>query len=131
VIRASSLALLLAVSAAAQNPFVPLNLNPNNTAVLDQNGARQDWVLITNKRMEMTGKTLRVALEGGGLTVVILAKGVEKARHAKPILTGKGEYAELFKQVTGLGFNRIIVRNPDTGGTWGARLEQGKPILEN
>ena len=130
MIRASSLALLLSVGAAAQNPFVPLNLNPN-AGVLDQNGARQDWVLITNKRMEMTGKTLRVAVEGGGLTAVILAKGVEKPRHAKPILTGKGEYAELFKQVTGLGFNRIIVRNPDTGGTWAARLEQGNPILEN
>ena len=128
--RACSLALLLAVGAAAQNPFVPLNLD-QNPGVLDQSGARQDWVLVTNKRMEMTGRTLRVAVEGGGLTAVVLAKGVMKPRHAKPILTGKGEYAELFKQVTGLGFNRIIVRNPDTGGTWGARLEQGKPILEN
>jgi hypothetical protein len=130
MIRASSLALLLSVGAAAQNPFVPLDLSPS-TGVLDQHSARQDWVVITNKRMEMTGKTLRVAVEGGGLTAVILAKGVEKPRHAKPILTGKGEYAELFKQVTGLGFTRIIVRNPDTGGVWAARLEQGKPILEN
>lgn len=130
MVRSSVLCLILAAGAFAQNPFVPLKLD-ESTPILDVNSARQDWVQVTNQRMEMTGKTLRVALEGGGLTVVILAKGVEKARHAKPILTGKGEYAELFKQVTGLGFNRIIVRNPDTGGTWGARLEQGKPILEN
>jgi hypothetical protein len=128
--RACSLALLLAVGAAAQNPFVPLNLD-QNTGVLDQNGARQDWVVVTNKRMEMTGRTLRVAVEGGGLTAVVLAKGVVKPRHAKPILTGKGEYGDLFKQVAGLGFTRLIVRNPDTGAAWAARLERGKPILED
>lgn len=130
MIRASSLALLLSVGAAAQNPFVPLDLSPS-TGVLDQHSARQDWVVITNKRMEMTGKTLRVAVEGGGLTAVILAKGVEKPRHAKPILTGKGDYADLFQSVKALGFTRLVARNPDTGKQWAARLEQGRAILEN
>ena len=130
MIRASSLALLLSVGAAAQNPFVPLNLNPN-AGVLDQNGARQDWVLITNKRMEMTGKTLRVALEGGGATAVVLVKGLENPRHAKPVLTGKGDYAELFQSVKALGFTRMVARNPDTGKQWAARLEQGRAILED
>jgi len=128
--RACSLALLLAVGAAAQNPFVPLNLD-QNTGVLDPSGARQDWAVITNKRMEMTGRTLRVAVEGGGLTAVVLAKGVEKPRHAKPILLGKGEYKELFDSMKALGFTRMVVRNPDSGKQWAARLEQGKPILED
>jgi len=130
MVRSGLLCLLVAAGACAQSPFVPLDLD-TNTAVLDRNSARLDWMKYTNQRMEMTGKTLRVALEGGGLTAVILAKGVEKPRHAKPILTGKGEYAELFGAMKALGFNRIVARNPDTGKQWAARLEQGKPILED
>jgi hypothetical protein len=122
--------MVLMAGAVAQDPFVPLNLDAN-PAVLDRNGARQDWVRITNQRMEMSGKTLRVALAGGGLTAVVLARGVEKPRHAKPILLGKGDHAGLFKAIVGLGLNRIVVRNPDTGREWAARLERGKAILEN
>lgn len=128
--RPGLLGLLLTAGAFAQPPFVPLDLE-TNSAVLDRDGARQDWVKITNQRMEMAGRTLRVALEGGGLTAVVLAKGVDKPRQAKPILTGKGEYAELFGAMKALGFNRIVARNPDSGKQWAARLEQGKPILED
>jgi hypothetical protein len=126
-----ALGLLLALPALAQSkdPFQPLDFS-RTPGVLDQNGARQDWVLVTNKRMEMTGKTLRVELGDGGLTAVVKAKGVEKLRHAKPILYGKDEYKELFRSIVALGFNRIVVRNPDNGKQWAARLEQGKPKLE-
>jgi len=130
MVRTALLCLLLAAGAAAQDPFKPLDLS-TSSPVLDRNSARLDWVAITNRRMEMTGKTLRVALEGQGLTAVVLAKGVEKPRHAKPILLGKGEYKELFDSMKALGFNRMVVRNPDSGKQWAARLEQGKPILED
>ena len=130
MVRSVLLCLVLAAGAAAQDPFKPLDLD-GSSGVLDRNSARQDWVKITNQRMEMEDKTLRVALEGGGLTVVVLAKGVEKPRHARPILLGKGEHEGLFKSVKALGFTRMVVRNPDTGRQWGARLEQGKPILED
>jgi hypothetical protein len=123
MVRAGLLCLLLAASVGAEDPFVPLQM--------DGNSARRDWVKVTNQRMEMTGKTLRVALEDGGATAVILVKGVEKPRHARPILTGKGEYAQLFQSVKALGFTRLVARNPDTLKQWAARLEQGKPILED
>jgi hypothetical protein len=130
MVRAGVLCLLLAAGAGAQNPFVPLQMD-DDSAVLDRNGARRDWVKVTNQRMEMAGKTLRVALEDGGSTAVVLVKGLEKPRHAKPILTGKGDYAGLFQSVKALGFTRLVARDPDTGKQWAARLEQGKPILEN
>ena len=130
MVRSSVLCLILAAGAFAQTPFVPLTLD-ESTPILDVNSARQDWVQVTNQRMEMTGKTLRVALAGNGLTVVVLAKGVEKWRHAKPILLGKGDYKELFKSVQALKFTRIVVRNPDTGQEFAARLEKGEPTLEN
>jgi hypothetical protein len=82
--------------------------------------------------MELAGRSLRVAVAGAdGLTAVVLARDVTRPRHAKPILYGKGEYAELFKSIVGLGFNRIQVRNPDTGGAWAARLERGRATLED
>jgi hypothetical protein len=81
--------------------------------------------------MEMQGRTLRVALADAGATVVVLARGVVKRRQAKPILTGKGDHALLFKSVVGLGCTRMLVRNPDTGQEWGARLERGKVILDD
>jgi hypothetical protein len=130
MVRAAVLCLLLAAGAGAQDPFVPLQMD-DSSAVLDRNGARQDWVKVTNQRMEMSGKTLRVALEGGGSTAVVLVKGLEKPRHAKPVLTGKGDYADLFQAVKALGFTRLVAHNPDTGKQWAARLEQGKPILED
>jgi|GEM_PF-1902648 hypothetical protein len=130
MVRAGLLCLLLAASVGAEDPFVPLQMD-GNSAILDRNSARRDWVKVTNQRMEMTGKTLRVALEDGGATAVILVKGVEKPRHARPILTGKGEYAQLFQSVKALGFTRLVARNPDTLKQWAARLEQGKPILED
>ncbi|MDR3669519.1 MAG: hypothetical protein P4L36_01665 [Holophaga sp.] len=130
MVRVYFLSLLLTVWAIAQDPFVPLQMD-GNAAVLDRSGARQDWARITNQRMEMSGKSLRVLVEGGGLTAVVLVRDVKKPRHAKPILTGKGDYAGLFRSVTALGFNRLVVRNPDLGLEWGARLERGKAILEN
>jgi hypothetical protein len=33
--------------------------------------------------------------------------------------------------VKALGFTRMVVRNPDTGKQWAARLERGKPVLED
>ena len=130
MVRSALLGLTLAAWALAQDPFVPLKLD-GNAAVLDRNSARQDWVKITNQRMEMSGKTLRVALEDAGTTCVVFVRGVDKPRHAKPILTGKGDYAGLFKSVKALGFTRMVVRNPDTLRQWAARLEGGKPFLED
>ncbi len=130
MVRRTLICLLLSAGAFAQAPFQPLDLS-GNSAVLDQGGARQNWAKITNQRMEMSGKTLRVAVEGNGLTAVVLVKGIEKPRHAKPILYGKGDYAELFQSIKTLGFTRIVARNPDNGKQWAARLEQGKPILED
>lgn len=129
MLHSSFICLCLAAAVLAQDPFVPLKLD--GTAPLPSRAsAREDWVRITNQRMTMTGKTLRVALGDEGLTAVILVKGVTKPRHAKPILTGKGEFELLFRTVVAEGFNRMVVRNPDTGQAWSARLEQGKPVLE-
>jgi hypothetical protein len=123
----SVLILACAASLQAQDPFRPLDFgNPPPVATKAQ--AREDWVKITNQRMEMTGQGIRVAMEGN--TAVVFAPGVEKPRHAKPILLGKGEHLALFKSIVALGFERIVVRNPDKGGEWGARLEKGKPILD-
>jgi hypothetical protein len=36
----------------------------------------------------------------------------------------------VLKSVTGLGFTRMIVRNPETGQAWAARLERGRAVLE-
>jgi hypothetical protein len=130
MVRVGLLGLLLTVGALAQDPFVPLKMDGTG-AVLDRSGARQDWARITNQRMEMTGKTMRVAVEGGGSTAVILSRDVKKPRQAKPILTGKGDFAGLFQSVTALGFTRMVVRNPELGLQWAARLEQGRATLEN
>ena len=124
------LCLSLAGPVLAQAPFQPLNLD-TNTGILDQNGARQGWVAATNQRMEITGNTLRVGLEAGGLTVVVFARGVDKPRQAKPILLGKGDYQGLFNEIVAQRFNRIVVRNPDSNKQWAARLEKGKAILED
>jgi hypothetical protein len=124
------LCLSLAGPVLAQAPFQPLNLD-TQTGILDPNGARQGWVTATNKRMEMTGSTLRVGLEAGGLTAVVFAKGVDKPRKAKPILLGKGEYQGLFNEIVAQRFIRIVVRNPDNNKQWAARLENGKAILED
>lgn len=126
----------LASAGFAQDPFKPMDLKPldlnSGGPVLDRSGARQEWVKITNTRMELSGRTLRVAVaDANGLTAVVLAKGATRPSHAKAILYGKGEYAELFKSIVGLGFNRILVRNPDTRQEWAARLERGKAILED
>jgi hypothetical protein len=129
MIRSALVYLLLAGSAVAEDPFVPLDLG-GQASVVDRRSVRQDWIKTTNQRMAMSGKTLRVAMEGEGLTAVVLVRGVEKPRQAKPILLGKGEYASLVQQATGLGFTRLVVRNPETGKEWGARLEPGKkPVL--
>ena len=129
MLHSLTIGFFLATAALAQDPFVPLNMEAA-TPALSQASARETWVRITNQRMEMAGKTLRVAQEGDGFTAVVLAKGVDKPRHAKPILTGKGEFELLFKSIVAQGFTRIVVRNPDTGKAWSARLEQGRSILE-
>jgi hypothetical protein len=131
MVRSFLLCMILAGAVLADDPFVPLDFNAP-AAAPDQAGARAEWVKVTNQRMAMAGKTLRVATAGpDGLTAVVLAPGVDKPRHAKPILTGKGDNAALFKSVAGLGFTRMVVRNPDSGKEWGARLEKGKAVLED
>jgi hypothetical protein len=128
--RSCLICLLVAAAGLAQDPFQPLKLD-GDTPVADASTARRSWVNLTNAQMEMAHKTLRVDLDNGGLTAVVLAKGVVKPRHARPILTGKGDYGALFKSIVGLGFDRIVVRNPDTRQEWAARLERGKAILED
>jgi len=131
MIHALVMGLALAAAGPAPDPFQPLDLNAPGP-LLDQAGARRDWVKITNTRMEMAHRTVRVDLAGrDGLTAVVLARDATRPRHAKPILYGRGEYAELFKSIVGMGFNRIVVRNPDTGQEWAARLERGRSILED
>jgi hypothetical protein len=129
MIVAAALCFFLAGAGTGQDPFGPLKLD-GAIGIPSRSSARSDWVTLTNRSMEMSGKTLRVALGGDGLTAVVRVHGVEKARQAKPILTGKGEHALLFRSIVAQGFNRIVVENPDSGQTWEARLEQGKPILE-
>jgi hypothetical protein len=126
----------LAAAGFGQGAFQPMDMKPldlnSGGTVLDRSGARQDWVKITNARMEMANRSLRVAVAGtDGLTAVVLARDATKPRHAKRILYGKDEYAELFKSIVGLGFNHILVRNPDTRQEWAARLERGKATLED
>ena len=129
MIMAAALCFFLSGSSIVQDPFGPLKLD-GAIGIPSRSSAREDWVTMTNRSMEMSGKSLRVALGDDGLTAVVRVPGVEKPRHAKPILTGKNEYALLFKTIVAQGFNRIIVENPVSGQTWAARLEQGKPILE-
>jgi hypothetical protein len=80
--------------------------------------------------MAMAGRSLRVAVEDRGQSAVVLTRDVTRPRQARAMLTGRGEHAALFKSVTGLGFTRMIVRNPETGQAWAARLEQGRAVLE-
>ena len=126
----STLLCLMALGLSAQDPFVPLDMNAPG-GVLDPAGARQDWVKLTNQRMALAGKDLRVEVADSGQTAVILAKGANRSQ-AKRILAGKGEYQLLFRSVVGLGFTRIVVRNPDDASkVWGARLDKGKAILDD
>jgi len=123
----SALFCLITLGTLSAQGLQPMQLSNMPTT----EGARADWVRITNKQFEMSGKSMRVAAEGAdGLTVVVLARGIEKPRHAKPILLGKDEHALLFRSIVAERFNRIVVRNPDTGQEWAARLEQGKATLE-
>lgn len=127
-----SIALLLLSSLAllAQDPFRPLDLE-HAKGVESRPNLRGDWVRTTNQRFELAGKAMRVAQAGPeGHTLVVTAPGIVKARHAKPILLGKDEHAALLKSALGLGFTRMVVRNPDGGEEWAARLEQGKAVLE-
>lgn len=119
--------LTFALLGLPQEPFQPMDFS-RTAPVTGTSPAREDWVRVTNQRLEMSRSTLRVAQEG--LTAIVLAPGVDKPRHARPILLGKGEHQLLFRSIVGLGFNRILVRNPDTGKEWGARLEKGKPVLD-
>jgi len=124
--------LLLATLSAQESLFQP---SPQFKPLLNgptTSGARADWIRITNQQYQMSGKGLRVAAEGSeGLTLVVLAPGVEKYRHAKPILLGKDDYALLFRSAVAEGFNRMVVRNPDNGKQWAARIEKGKAIIED
>lgn len=124
----SALLCLIALSTLSTQELQPMQLSnmPSTSS------ARASWVRITNKQFEMSGKSMRVAAEGNdGLTVVILVRGIEKKRHAKPILLGKDEHALLFRSIVAERFNRIVVRNPETGEQWAARLEQGEATLED
>ena len=130
MIRSLLLVLLLAALAAAEDPFVPLDLD-QPAAPVTAASARAGWVTLTNQRLQLAGKSLRVALEQEGTCAVVLAPGVEKPRQARPILTGKGEHQALFKSVVAMGFSRLVVRNPDSRREWAARLEKGKAVLED
>lgn len=123
-------ALLTALNLLAQDPFKPLDLD-RASGVQPGPGLREDWMRTTNRGFELAGKTRRVALEGADRSIaVVLDAGVTKARHAKPILLGKDEHAVLFRSLLGLGFSRIVVRNPNSAEQWGARLEGNKAVLE-
>lgn len=127
MIRTAMLCVILAGGAFAQDPFQPMDMGAS-PGVLNTGGAREDWARVTNQRLEMTNKRIRVAQEG--LTAIVLNPDAEKPRHAKPILLGKGEHELLLKSIAALGFTRIVVRNPGTGKEWGARIVNGKPVLD-
>jgi len=127
LLQPALLSMFLLASPGAQEPFQPLDLDTTRGRVT-RSEARVDWARLTNQRMEMANKGLRVIVDG--LTVILMVPGVEKPRHAKPILLGRGEHQLLFKSIVGMGFNRIVVRNPVNRKEWSARLEQGKAILE-
>ncbi len=130
MLRSTLAGLIVAGSLLAQDPFVPLNLGSPSVPAVDRS-VRDSWVRETNLRFQMSGKSMRVAIGGqDGLTAVVTAPGVEKPRHAKPILQGKGEHELLFKSLLGVGFTRIVVRNPDLDKEWSARIEKGKAVLE-
>ncbi len=130
MLRPLLIATLLAAAAAAQDPFVPLDFDAP-TAPLDAAGARSRWVELTNQRLQLAGQARRVAMERDGQCAVVLDPGVASPRQARPILTGKGEFALLFKSVVGMGFTRLVVRNPGLRGEWAARLVAGKAVLED
>jgi hypothetical protein len=118
--------MLLGVYSWAQDPFQPLDFSAQQ-APLDSNGARADWVKLTNTRLQMAGRDLRVASEQEGRTAVFLVPGTRRKGHAKSFLGGKdGE--PLFKSAVALGFTRLVVRNPDTQKQWGARIDRAKPV---
>jgi hypothetical protein len=121
-----------AMAAMAQDPFQPLDFNAQPGTVT-ANSARADWVKLTNARLEMAGRPLRVALEGeaSNNTAVFLLPGAQKPRHAKPYLLGKGDGEALFKSAVAMGFTRLVVRNPETRKEWAARIDKGKAILED
>jgi hypothetical protein len=130
MLRATLLCLVVLGLSAAQDPFVPLDFNAPG-GVQDQAGARRDWVKLTNQRMEMAGKDLRVDVADNDLTAVILVKGATRSQ-AKRILAGKGEHQILLRSILGLGFTRIVVRDSqDNAKAWGARLERGRAILDD
>jgi hypothetical protein len=122
----SALLCVISLTALAAQDMKPLPME--SLAGPSTGSARADWIRITNQRFQMSGKSTRVEAEG--LTAVILAPDVLKPRHAKRMLLGKDEHALLFRSIVAEGFNRIVVRNPDTGKEWGAWLEQGKATLE-
>lgn len=133
--RPAGLAALLVLPAlgqapqgSPQDPFKPLDFSAP-PPVLTRNQAREDWVQVTNQRMVMANRPIRVGMEG--TAAVILVPGVEKPRHAKPYLLGKDDAAALFKSIVALGFERIIVRNPANGKQWSARLDRGKAEIED
>jgi len=123
----SALLSLLAVGMLATQDMKPLQLDPL-PGMPSTASARADWIRITNQRLQMSGKSMRVAAEG--LTAVVLSTEIRQSRQAKRVLLGKDEHALLLRSIVAEGFNRMLVRNPDTEQEWAARLEQGKPTLE-
>jgi len=123
MLRAALLSLIALASLSAQE-MQPLQMAPTLAS------ARSDWIRITNQRFQMSGKSTRVISEGeGGLTAVILTGEVVRTKQAKRVLLGKDEHALLFRSIVAEGFNRIVVRNPETQQEWAATLEQGKAVL--
>ena len=125
MLRPLVVSLFLGAAALAQDPFQPLDFSAQQ-APLDARGARADWVKLTNARLQMAGRDLRVAAEQDGQTAVFLVPGVKRKGHAKSFL-GDKDGEPLFKSAVALGFTRLVVRNPDTRREWGARIDRSKP----
>jgi hypothetical protein len=126
MVRPLLLATLLALPALAQDPFQPLDFSAQPGAQ-DLQGARADWVKLTNARLQMAGREARVAVEQDGQCAVFLVPKAQRKGHAKSFLNSRPDGESLFRSAAALGFTRLVVRNPDTRKEWGGRIDRGKP----
>jgi hypothetical protein len=126
MVRPLLLATLLALPALAQDPFQPLDFSAQ-PGVQDVQGARADWVQLTNARLRMAGRDVRVAVEQDGQCAVFLVPTVRRQGHAKSFLNSKPDGESLFRSAAALGFARLLVRNPDSRREWGGRIDRSKP----
>jgi len=131
MVRSFVLGLTLVSSLLAQpqppSPFQPLNLEAAQ-GVPDRAAARESWVQLTNKRMEMSNNTTRLSIFGSER--LALRMDIEGARKstAKDVFKKKKDYALLVEAAQAYGFNHLVVRNPATQDQWTARLTMDKVI---